>query len=97
MLYVSPLLKGEEVRRETADFRAKVSIQDLNEGKIGGMNERHIELTIGRNLTDEEKEVIKMMNGQKKLLKTTMMRLIFEAKGRGFSEGYRIKKENYSV
>ncbi|ARF67868.1 hypothetical protein B7C51_08540 [Paenibacillus larvae subsp. pulvifaciens] len=101
ILYVSPLLKGWDVLRRTAEFRAQESIRGmtqriLDEGKNIGMNESHIEVTIGRKLTEKEKETLKLVNNQEKLMKT-VMRLIFEAKGRGFSEGYRVRWENHPV
>ncbi|QHZ53389.1 hypothetical protein [Paenibacillus larvae] len=88
ILYISPLLEGWEVLRKTAEFRAKESIREKNES--------HIEVTIGRKLTEGEKEILKLVDDQEKLMKT-FMRLIFEAKGRGFSEGYRVRWENHPV
>ncbi|MCY9500051.1 hypothetical protein [Paenibacillus larvae] len=88
ILYISPLLEGWEVLRKTAEFRAKESIREKNES--------HIEVTIGRKLTEGEKEILKLVDDQEKLMKT-VMRLIFEAKGRGFSEGYRVRWENHPV
>ncbi|MEV2911499.1 hypothetical protein ABNF65_23550 [Paenibacillus larvae] len=101
LLYISPLLKGGDVLRRTAEFRAQESIREmtqqiLDEGKNIGMNETHIEVTIGRKLTEKEKKTLELINNQENLMKT-VMRLIFEAKGRGFSEGYRVRWENHPV